>query len=85
MDGKASIDDVIKWIEENEIKEVTLAPLMLMAGSYARNYMCGEQGTYWKGILESLGVNVEIYLHGLGELAKFQEIYLKHLKEICCC
>lgn len=82
MEGEPSIDNVIKWIKENEIKEVMLAPFMLMAGGHARNDMCGEQETSWKSILERQGIKVKVYLHGLGELSKFQEIYLRHLKEI---
>lgn len=84
MEGEPSIDNVIKRIKENEIKEVTLVPFMLMAGGHARNDMCGEQETSWKSILERQGIKVEVYFHGLGEMPKFQEIYLKHLKEICC-
>ncbi len=85
MEGEPSIADVIKWIKENEIKEVMLAPFMLMSGGHAKNDMCGEQETSWKNIIEKQGVKVDVYLHGLGELPKFQEIYLKHLEEICYC
>jgi len=84
IEGEPSIKNVIEWIKENEIKEVLLAPLMLVAGDHVENDMCGEQETSWKSILEKQGINVEVYTHGLGELPKFQEIYLKHLKKICC-
>jgi len=82
IEGEPSIENVIEWIKENEIKEVMLAPLMLVAGDHVKNDMCGEQENSWKSILKSQGIKVEVYLHGLGELPKFQEIYLRHLKEI---
>lgn len=82
VEGYPSIDNVVKWIKENGIKEVTLAPFMLVAGDHAKNDMCGDEENSWKNILEGQGIKVDIYLHGLGELPKFQKIYLKHLKEI---
>lgn len=82
VEGYPSIENVMKWIEENNIKEVTLAPFMLVAGNHAKNDMCGENENSWKSILEKAGIKVNIYFHGLGENLKFQEIYLKHLKEI---
>lgn len=82
IEGEPSINNVIEWLKENEIKEVMLAPLMLVAGDHVKNDMCGEQESSWKSILERQKIKVEVYLHGLGELRKFQEIYLRHLKEI---
>ncbi|WP_234121930.1 sirohydrochlorin cobaltochelatase [Clostridium hydrogenum] len=81
VEGYPSIENVLNWIKENNIKEVTLAPFMLVAGDHAQKDMCGEEDS-WKSILEKQGIKVDIYLHGLGELEKFQKIYLEHLKEI---
>lgn len=81
MEGQPSIKSVINWVKENKIKEVMLVPLMLVAGTHVKKDMCDNENS-WKKILEKEEIKVKVYLHGLGELAKFQEIYLKHLEKI---
>ena len=79
VEGYPTIDDVINWVNKNIIKEATLMPLMLVAGDHAKNDMASDEEDSWKSILESHGVKVNIYLHGLGEIEEFQEIYINHL------
>jgi sirohydrochlorin cobaltochelatase len=54
---------------------------MVVAGDHAQNDMAGEDETSWKKVLTNEGFNVETYLHGLGELEKFQDIYIKHVED----
>ena len=81
VEGYPSIYDVIKWVKKNNIKKAKLIPLMLVAGDHAKNDMCSDDEDSWKSILEKEGVKVEVYLHGLGEEEKFQEIYIQHIKD----
>ena len=87
VEGYPSIENVIKRIknqDKNLIKEspeVILIPLMIVAGDHAKNDMAGKSDLSWKNILEREGFKVNIYLHGLGELKKFQNIYIKHIED----
>lgn len=81
VEGYPSIDDVIKWVRENKIKKAKLAPLMIVAGDHAKNDMWGEDEDSWKNILTKEGVEVTVNLSGLGEIKKFQDIYINHIKE----
>ena len=55
---------------------------MLVAGEHAKNDMAGENKNSWKNVLLGEGFKVNLYLHGLGEIKKFQDIYLKHIEDI---
>jgi sirohydrochlorin cobaltochelatase len=77
-----SIDDVIKWVKKNNVRKAKMMPLMLVAGDHAKNDMCSDDEDSWKNILEKESIEVEIYLHGLGEEEKFQEIYIQHIKDV---
>lgn len=78
VEGYPIIDDVIERLNENNIKKVTLYPLMLVAGDHASNDMAGDEEDSWKTILKKEGFEVETVLRGLGEDEKIQEIYLEH-------
>ncbi len=82
VDGYPSLRNVIDKIKQSGSgKDVTLIPLMVVAGDHAQNDMAGEDETSWKKVLTNEGFNVETYLHGLGELEKFQDIYIKHVED----
>lgn len=82
VEGYPTIDNVVNWIKKKDIREVTLMPLMLVAGEHAKNDMASDEEDSWKSILESRGVKVNIHLHGLGEIKEFQDIYINHLVDI---
>lgn len=81
IDGYPMLDNVINNLKKNEIKRVKLMPLLLVAGDHAINDMAGDEEDSWKSILEREGFEVEIYLHGLGENSKIQNIYLDHVED----
>lgn len=82
VEGYPSLQNVISYINKNcNSKYVTLIPLMVVAGDHAENDMAGEDEDSWKNILTKEGFKVDTYIHGLGELEKFQNIYLKHAED----
>ncbi len=81
VEGYPALDQVIKKLKENNIEKVTLMPLMVVAGDHASNDMAGEEEDSWKTILKKEGFVVETYLHGMGENAGIQEIYVEHAKK----
>lgn len=81
VEGYPSINDLIPGLKERGINEVTLMPLMLVAGDHAVNDMAGSDENSWENILENEGFAANIYMHGLGENAAFQDIYVVHVME----
>lgn len=81
--AKPSFDSVIQKLEaDKNVKKIVLMPMMLVAGDHANNDMAGNEDDSWKSILEAKGYKVEVYMHGLGENEAFQDIYVKHIKDV---
>lgn len=81
IENYPTLDTVIKNLKKDNVKDIILAPLLLVCGDHAKNDMAGDEEDSWKNILENQGFNVAIYLHGLGEIEKFQDIYINHAKD----
>lgn len=81
VENYPTLDNVINKLKKDKVKDVILAPLLLVCGDHAKNDMAGDEEDSWKSILTSNGFNVEIHLHGLGEIEKFQDIYINHVKD----
>lgn len=81
VEGYPEIDVVEKKLLEDNIKKVTLIPMMVVAGDHALNDMIGDDDS-WKSILEKKGYIVEYKLIGLGELDGIREIYKEHFEKI---
>lgn len=81
VEGTPDLNNVIRRLKKDNIKEVTLMPFMVVAGDHANNDMAGDEDDSWKTILKSEGFKVNTYLHGLGENKGIQEIYMQHVKD----
>ena len=81
IEGYPTINNIITYLKEKEIKQVTLMPMLLVAGDHVINDMASDEEDSWKSILEKEGFKVKIYFHGLGENPKIQNIYVKHLED----
>lgn len=82
VEGYPTLDSVLKRIEKNNIKKVRLVPLMVVAGDHVKNDMASDEEDSWKTILESKGLEVEAYVHGLGEVEAFRKIYIDHIDDM---
>lgn len=82
VEGYPYIDDAVKHMTNVDYKNVKLIPLMIVAGDHAVNDMAGEGKGSFKNILEKRNFKVETYIHGLGEIEKFQDIYIKHVEDV---
>ncbi|QGU94416.1 sirohydrochlorin cobaltochelatase [Clostridium bovifaecis] len=81
VEGYPTIEDVTKTLLKNKDQTIRLVPLMLVAGDHAKNDMAGHEEDSWKSLLTKAGFQVEICLMGLGEIEKFQDIYLQHISD----
>ena len=59
---------------------VVLRPLMVVAGDHANNDMAGSDDDSWKTAFEAAGFTVDCQIHGLGEIADVQALYVAHTK-----
>ncbi|MBP2630278.1 MAG: Sirohydrochlorin cobaltochelatase [Firmicutes bacterium] len=74
-------DVAIRLAAKKTVKSIVLMPLMLVAGDHANNDMAGAEKDSWKNLLTDKGYQVSTYLHGLGENAAVQDIYVQHVKD----
>lgn len=81
VEGWPHLDTIIPMLKQKGVQEVLLMPLMLVAGDHANNDMAGDEEDSHKTVLESEGIKVEAYLHGLGENAAIRDIFVARAEE----
>ena len=78
VEGYPTLDSVVEQLAKRpEIRRLTLAPFMLVAGDHARNDMAGGEDS-WKAQLEAKGYEVRCILKGLGECPAIQNQFVAH-------
>ena len=68
-------------LKEKGIKNVTLMPMMMVAGDHANNDMAGDEEDSHKSILKANGFNVKTYIHGLGENKAVRQLFVDRALE----
>ena len=82
VEGYPNFEAVLKRLKRKNIDEVTLAPLMVVAGDHAKNDMTSDEEGSWKSMLEKEGIKVNIYLKGLGENERFNQLYINRIEDL---
>ena len=82
VEGYPNFETVLKRLKRKSVNEVTLAPLMVVAGDHARNDMASDEEDSWKSMLEEEGIKVNIHMKGLGENEKFNELYINRIEDL---
>ena len=77
VEGWPHLETVIPQLKAKKIKNVTLMPLMMVAGDHANNDMAGDEPDSFKSILEKEGFKVDAYIHGLGENEAVRKIFVE--------
>ena len=77
---ETSAEAVIEAVKAAGYNNVVLRPLMVVAGDHANNDMAGSDDDSWKTVFESAGFTVDCQIHGLGEIADVQALYVAHTK-----
>ena len=75
---ETSAEAVIEAVRAAGYTNVILRPLMVVAGDHANNDMAGSEEDSWKTLFESAGFAVDCQIHGLGEIADVQALYIAH-------
>ena len=77
VEGWPNFENVLEELKERKIKNVTMMPLMMVAGDHAMNDMAGDEEDSFKSMLHKEGFKVDTYLHGLGENIAVQNLFVK--------
>ena len=77
---ETSAEAVIEAVKAVGYTNVVLRPLMVVAGDHANNDMAGSDDDSWKTLFEAAGFTVDCQIHGLGEIADVQALYVAHTK-----
>lgn len=82
IEGYPNFNTVLKLIREKEIEEVTLMPLLVVAGDHAQNDIASDDEDSWKSMFESEGIKTKVIMKGLGEYCKFNELYINRIDDL---
>lgn len=81
VEGWPNLETVIPKLKSNKIKNVTLVPMMMVAGDHANNDMAGDEEDSHKTILTKAGFNVSTDIRGMGENKAIRDLYVQHADE----
>lgn len=81
VEGWPSLETVMPKLKAAGIKNVTLMPMMMVAGDHANNDMAGSDADSHKSVLEAAGFKVTPYIHGIGEYKAIQKLYVKRAND----
>lgn len=78
VEASPTVDDILEELKTQEITNVVLLPLMVVAGDHATNDMAGDEADSWKSVFTAAGYEVECVLSGLGQIHGVRQMYVKH-------
>lgn len=82
VEGYPNFNSVLKRVKKRNIKQVTLIPLMVVAGDHAKNDMASEKADSWNSMFKEEGIDVKLHVKGLGEIDSFNELYIQRIKDV---
>ncbi|MBN1059551.1 sirohydrochlorin cobaltochelatase [Clostridium botulinum] len=82
VEGYPTFETVLKRLKRKNIKNVTLVPLMVVAGDHVKNDMASDEEDSWKSMFLNEGINAEAYIHGLGEIDEFSQLYISRIYDL---
>lgn len=81
VEGWPHLQNIIPKLKAAGIENVTLMPIMMVAGDHANNDMAGSDPDSHKSQLEAAGFKVNTYIHGLGENAAIRQLYVERAND----
>lgn len=79
VEGYPTMENAIKKIKNKGIKKTKLVPLLLVAGDHAKKDMASDEDDSMKSKLKKEGIEVKLHMHGLGEVDKFEQLYVNRI------
>lgn len=82
LESCRSAAQMISLLKYTSADNIHLSPLMITAGSHAKNDIFGPGKSSWAAQFKQAGYNVTCHLKGLGEYPAIHRLFLKHLSEL---
>lgn len=82
MEGEHTLETALPALEALPERSLTVLPLMLVAGTHAREYLTDGHPDSWKTRLAARGFDVRIRMQGLGMLRAVQQRFVEKLAEV---
>lgn len=82
VEGYPNFTDVLRRVKRNNISELKIIPLMVVAGDHAKNDMASDEEDSWKSRFENEGIKTSVVLKGLGEYEEFRELYIDRVNDV---
>jgi len=79
VEGYPTVENVVKKLKKKGINKTKLVPLLLVAGDHVKNDMASDEDDSLKTRLQKEGIEVKLHMHGLGELDKFDGLYINRI------
>ncbi|MDR2178898.1 MAG: sirohydrochlorin cobaltochelatase [Synergistaceae bacterium] len=81
VEGTPTFDDVLAALKKTRVKNLVLAPFMVVAGDHANNDLAGaEDPESWLSRFKKEGYQVESYLVGLGQYPEVGKLFVKRIQ-----
>ena len=81
VEGWPNLETVMEILKAKNVRNVTMMPMMMVAGDHANNDMAGDEPDSHKNLLKKAGLNVTTYIHGLGENAAVRKLFVNKAGE----
>lgn len=76
IEGYPSFDDMLAKVKAQGARKVLLMPFMFVSGDHANN----DIATDWKQNLEKQGLEVSLFMEGLGQNTDIQNLFIQHAR-----
>ncbi len=81
VEGHPGIEEIVRELGKDDVKQVLLKPFMITAGDHAHNDINNDDHESWKGRIESMGIHVDVSMEGLGSNNTFADVFVKRIQE----
>ena len=81
VEGYPSVESALRRMKKRGVKKTKLVPLLLVAGDHAKKDMASDEDDSLKSRLQREGIEVSVHLHGLGEVDKFDDLYINRIHD----
>lgn len=76
IEGYPSFEDMLAKVKAQGARKVLLMPFMFVSGDHANN----DIATDWKQNLEKQGLEVSLFMEGLGQNTDIQNLFIQHAR-----
>ncbi|OOM07454.1 sirohydrochlorin cobaltochelatase [Clostridium saccharobutylicum] len=79
VEGYPTIQSCLNRMKKKGVTKTKLVPLLLVAGDHAKNDMASDEEDSLKSVLQRNDIEVKLYIHGLGEIDSFGDLYITRI------